>query len=82
MMGMNKLTQENRQTLIFRLAFTSVIIASVIVLAVIGMEGFIRWVMNREFVVLGGHELETLTVFIGILILSMMYIYRPGEQQS
>ena len=73
---------ERRQKLLFRLAFTSIILTLLIVLGAVGFEAYIRWFLNKDSTVLGGFELEVLTGSAFILTLGMLYLYRPMNHQS
>ncbi|MDO8593325.1 MAG: hypothetical protein Q7R59_00255 [bacterium] len=78
---MNTPIQERRQTLVFRLSFISTILALAVVLTVVGFEVYVRWFVNKDFALLGGFELEALTISAFALILGMAYMYRPGGKQ-
>jgi len=78
---MNTPTQERRSTLVFRLSFISVILALAVVLLIISFEIYVRWFVNKDFALLGGFELEALTISAFALILGMVYRYRSGEKQ-
>lgn len=73
----NNITQERRQTLAFRLAFITAVVATITVFLLIGLEVYVRWIVNRDFVFLGGFELEALTISTFILILGVIYLFRP-----
>lgn len=79
---MNNLTQERRQTLVFRLAFISTLLSTIIVFVLIGLEVYVRWIVNKDFAFLGGFELETLTISTFVLILGMIYMCRPSGNKS
>lgn len=78
---MNNTIQEHRQTLAFRLAFISATIATTLVFLLIGLEVYVRWAVNRDFIFLGGFELEALTISTFILILGIVYLCRPERPQ-
>lgn len=81
MFVMNNLTQERRQTLVFRLAFVSAILILLVVLITAGFELYVRWFVNKDFMLLGGFELEALTLSASALILGMTYLYRPTDKK-
>lgn len=72
---MDKTIQERREALVFKLAFISIIVVSVIVALLLGLEVYVRWYLNKDFVFLGGFELEALTVSVFALIIGMVRTY-------
>jgi len=58
-----------------------VILALAVVLLIISFEIYVRWFVNKDFALLGGFELEALTISAFALILGMVYRYRSGEKQ-
>ena len=78
---MNTPTQEHRQKLIFKIAMMSIAVSFILVLAAIGFEAYIRYYKNQNFTVLGGFELEALTLSAFALVLGLSYLYRTKENQ-
>lgn len=63
--------------MIYWSALLSAIIIFVLVFVIGAWEMYVRWKMNQNFTLLGGFELEALTVSATALILGLMYWYRP-----
>lgn len=70
------LTRERVATIVFWLAFISAVLLFVTTIALVGLEAYIRWTINKDFSFLGGFELETLTASATILILGLTRLYR------
>ena len=68
---------EQRQSLLFTVAMTVLISTGVVLIAMIGLESYVRYVVNLNFAFVGGFELEALTIGMFTLIIAMMYLYRP-----
>lgn len=79
---MNNSTYERRQTVLFRFVYISAIVMLFVVLITAGFELYVRWFVNKDFILLGGFELEALTISVSALILGMAYLYRPINTQS
>ena len=77
---MNKPTQESRQKLVFRFAFFSALLTLIVVIILIGFQVYVRWFFSKDFSLLGGFELEMLTASAFVLILGMVYAYRPATE--
>lgn len=74
---MNENIKEKRERFIFRLSAVVSVLASIVVFLLVGLQVYIRWFINQNFTVLGGNELEVLTISVFALIVSMAYAYRP-----
>lgn len=77
---MNISHYEERQTVIFTIALISSIVSIAGVLGLAGFEAYVRWTINKEFVVLGGFGLEAFTFSAFALLASLAYLYRPTRE--
>jgi uncharacterized membrane protein YqjE len=76
---MNIPTQECHKGLAFRSLFFSVVLVSVAVLALVGLEVYVRFAINQEFAFLSGFALETLIFSTAALVLGTMHLCRSGR---
>ena len=68
--------KETRQKAVFWLSFVSAIISAVLLLGFVIAQTYVRWVINQNFLFLGGFELEALTLFVVVQIVALAYIHR------
>ena len=73
---MNEITKEKRGSFVFRFSVIVSILSFLIVLIIAGMQIYIRWFINKDFMVIGGNELEVLTASSFALIAVLSYIHR------
>ncbi len=74
---MNPHTIERRKTIVFRFAVGTVAASLLIVLFFVALQAYVRWVINKDFLFLGGFELEALTFAAFALLFGLAYLYRP-----
>ncbi|HUY05516.1 MAG TPA: hypothetical protein VMV62_02250 [Candidatus Paceibacterota bacterium] len=77
---MNKITREHREYIVFCFAFASAAVAVVGALALIGIEAYVRWTLNKDFMFLGGSSLSALIISAFVLMAGMVYAYRPENR--
>ena len=77
---MNTLTPANRELIVFWLALISAVVAVVGAVALVGIEAYVRWTLNKDFTFLGGSSLAALIVSAFVLVTGMVYAYRPKNQ--
>ena len=76
---MSIFTPEKRGGYLFILSMIVAKISLVVVFGVIAFEGYIRWTVNQNFTLLGGFELEALTICAFALLLGLTYINRAEK---
>lgn len=74
--------QEKRERLIFHSSVIVSVITLLVVFAFIGFQTYVRWKINQNFTVLGGNELEVLTISVFALIFGVVYIHRPERGEK
>ncbi len=79
---MNTPAHEHRETFAFYLASVSATMASLSIFAILTAQAYIRWSINKDFVVIGGFELEVLTFSTFLLILGILFLYRPQKSSN
>lgn len=62
---------------ITRLATWSTVASLLVVFGVTAAQGYIRWKINQNFTLLGGYELEVLTVSTSALLFALLLVSRP-----
>ena len=77
---MKNITPEKRAKLVFFLAYTSAALAVLSILAITGIEAYVRWTLNKDFTFLGGSSLSALVISAFVLMACMVYAYRPGDR--
>ena len=70
-------TQKKCSKFVFSLSITCATLSMAIVLLLITLQAYVRWAINQNFVLLGGGELEVLTVSAFASVIGLAYIYRP-----
>ncbi len=70
-------TSGKRQKVVLWIALVSVLLSLVLTFGLIIAQVYVRWTVNQNFTFLGGGELETLTASTFILLLGLLYVYRP-----
>ena len=73
---MNENTKEKRVSFIFRFSVIVSVLSLLVVFVTTGIQVYIRWFFNKDFLLIGGTQLEVLTVSAFILISVLTYIYR------
>ena len=77
---MKNITPEKRAKLVFFLAYTSAALAVLSILAITGIEAYVRWTLNKDFTFLGGSSLSALVISAFVLMACMVYAYRTGDR--
>ena len=65
-----------KKELVSGAAVVAMLASLVAVLAIVGLQVYVRWFINQNFTFLGGGELEVLTVSSFALTLGLAYINR------
>lgn len=76
---MNTPTQEKRERFVFYFSVTTSILLLLVVLLLVGFQTYVRWFVNQNFTLVGGNELEVLTVSMSALVLAIASIHRPSK---
>lgn len=76
---MKELTQEKREKIVFYFSAGVSVVLLLTMLFLIGAQTYVRWFINQNFTLVGGNELEILTISVFALILTITYIYRPSK---
>lgn len=71
-----------RQNVVFRFAFWAAVISFIGLLAILGLQMYVRWALNQNFTFLGGFELEALTASVFALIATLAVVYRPQAEEE
>lgn len=73
---MNK-NLEKHEKIVYRFSLLMTAISSVIILALIVAQAYVRWYKNQTFMFLGGFELEILTLSVFAALIGLAHAYKP-----
>jgi hypothetical protein len=65
----------------YKLARTTAIISLIALVVLIISQLYVRWNINQNFTLLGGNELETLTVSVFALVIGLVYTHREERDE-
>lgn len=70
------MNKESRQNLVYRLSVGTFSVSTVLLFGFLIAQTYVRWVVNQNFTLLGGFELEALTLLVLGQTIALSYIYR------
>ena len=76
---MNENIKEKRGNFIFRFSVVVSVISLLTVFISTGAQIYIRWFINKDFIVVGGNQLEFLTISAFALVLVLAYTHRGRD---
>jgi len=72
--------EEKREQFIYRFSVGVSVLSLAAVLIITGIQTYIRWFINQNFTVIGGSQLEALTISAFALIIVLAYVHRPEKK--
>jgi len=76
---MSKFTHEQKEQLVFILSYIVAGVSIIAALALVGLEAYVRWVINKEFTFLGQNSLGALILGSFGLLAALLFVHRTHK---
>lgn len=72
--------EEKREQFVSRFSVGVSVLSFAAVVVITGIQIYVRWFINQTFTIIGGSQLEVLTISTFILIAFLSYIHRQEKK--
>jgi uncharacterized BrkB/YihY/UPF0761 family membrane protein len=79
---MKMLKDRAKDEVLFLFSFGMVVVLAAFLAVLLVAQIYVRWKVNQDFIFLGGHALEALTLGMFFLLMTLVYTHRPRKSNN